>query len=490
MLRSAFSKTLAASRFQAASLQGTNRCFSVSAVQLAKPLGKLVPAAKVKAKVKVNHNKKEKSKKSGMTPYDFKDAVRTLKFETYAKDLSDLNLSELSAANLAELKDKIVTFESRVDGQIELMGGYKKYQHHELFKQHCSMVTDNTVQIHESFVKKLDGSSKDNRACLLGPKGVGKSTLLSQAQALARSQYGSDLVLLHIAEPELFVQGFSDYALNPTLKLFHQPMFTKRWIKKLRDVNEDVFKKMPLLKDVTFTNKKGVHNYKKGQNNLHEYLVNCHDFGIVGPSEAFKFFIEHLQTYSKDFPVLFSVDNVNAIFEKQFTNYFHKDMTPIHYSEFEIGSLIKQLMSGEFSFAKGGVLLSESSDLGQSKTLKVGLKLQDLDPYAEDLDHPEAVSMMQNGGINTIALTNLSKPQARTLMEFWNESGVLQIRDYATKPNFKRPEDLAEGARIMKVGEFVNEMDPVEMYEKKLEKTYFVSGGNPGVFLKNNVLNY
>lgn len=490
MLKSAATRSVSLWRSQAAALQAS-KAFSVSAVMCAPPRGKgAAPAVKTKSKVRVTHHKKEKVKKSGMTPHDFKDAVRTLNFESYAKDLSLLDIPLLSSSELQQLKDTVVAYEPEIEEQIELMGGFKKYQHHELFRQHYSMVTDNTVELQNNFVSKLSASSKNNRTCLLGSKGVGKSTLVSQAQALARSQYGKDAVLLHIEEPELFIQGFSDYVYNPTLKLYHQPMFTKRWIKKLRVVNEDAFKRMPLLRDVSFSNKKGSFAYKKGENNLHEYLVNCHDFGVLGPTDAFSFFMEHIKAYSKDFPVLFSVDNINALFETPFTKYFNKDLKPIHFSEFEIGKLIQDLMNGDLELSKGGVLLAETSDLGASKTLRVGLKLETLDPYAEDLDHEVAAKMLNNGGISAFSLANLSKDQARRLMEFWDDSGVLQVRDYATKPLYKRLEDIEAGEKTFRVGQFVNEMDKAEMYEKTLQKTYFISGGNPGMFLRNNVLRY
>lgn len=486
MLRTAVCKHVALGRLLAEPVP-ILRAFSLSAAACApkgrKPLVR-APKTKAKVKVKVNHNKKEKVKRSGITPHEFKDAVRTLRFESYARDLSDLNIPVLSAGRLQQLKDTVVGYEPKMEEMIKLMGGFKKYQHHELFRKHYSLVSDNTVEVHRTFVAQLDGTSAKNRMCFLGPKGVGKSTLISQAQALACSQHG-DAVLLHIAEPELFIKGYSDYVYNPTLKLYHQPMFTKRWIKKIRVVNEEVFRKMPLLRDVSFSNKKGAFNYKKGENNLHEYLVNCHDFGVFGATGAFLFFMEHVVAYSKDFPVLFSVDNINALFETPFTKYFHKDMSPIHFSEFELGNLIHRLMSGDLVFSKGGVLLAETSDLGASRTLRVGLQLEDLDPYATNINHDVASSIMRNGGVTTLPLANLNKDQAKKLMEFWDDSGMLHIRDYPTKPVYKRPEDVEEDEKRYRVGEFVTEMDRAATYEKKLQKTYFVSGGNPGVFLKN-----
>lgn len=486
MLRSAVARAGIRQRAQAGSLVVGLRYLSVSAT-----LGAAAPAGKKKVKLGFKSKEvKEKVKRSGMTHLKFEDAVTQLKFENLARDLTDLQLTELSAENLESVRSSVVKFKGHTEKQLKDLGSFKKAQHHELFKSHLSLVSDNTVAVRDQFLLKLDGASKENRLCLLGEKGVGKSTLVAQAQALALSQYNGDVVLLHLDHPERIVEGSSDYILNRKMKKYQQPMFTKRWIKKVRAANEAVFKKMPLTRDVSFVAKKVEHNLKKGENTVYDFILLNHDFGLVGPSTAFQFLIEELKAQSERFPVLVSIDNFNALIAEAFTKYFHPNMVPIHFTQFEAGHFIEQLVSGELSFAKGGILLAESKDLGECKTLRVGLGLQEHDPYDKrfQCDAVFADTMSKNGGIKPLFVQNFSKDQARELLLFWDKAGVLQVRDYPTKEIYKSTEEMLQDKRARKVGEYVECINPQEQLENLVQSSYMLSSGNPGNLLKINHL--
>lgn len=486
MLRSAVARAGFNHRVQAGSLAGGFRFFSVSSCRNAPP--KPQPKKKVKVGYKPKETK-EKAKKSGMTHLKFEDAVRKLNFERQARDLLDLGLAELSVDSLASVGSSVVKYNAETEKALQELGSFKKAQHHELFRNPVSLVSDNTLAIKDSFLSKLDGPSKDNRVILLGQKGVGKSTLVTQAQALALSQHSGDVVLLHLDFPERIVEGTSDYIFNTNTKKYQQPMFTKRWIRWLRQANEAVFKKMPLTRDISFVAKKVEHNLKKDTNTVHDFLTLNHDFGVSGPTAAFAFFVEELQAHSAQFPVFVSIDNFNALTVEPHTKYYHPDMRHIHFTEFEMGHFIERLVSGELSFAKGGVLLAESKDAGESKTLRVGLGLQEHNPYDKisQCDTPFAETMRQNGGIRTFQVQNLLKDHARALLEFWKSSGALQVRDYPTKAVYKTSED-GENAQAIKVGQFVASAHPETQIESILQASYIVSSGNPGNLLRANHL--
>lgn len=485
MLRSAAAKASYCQKVHVGFLSSSLRSFSFSAsVNAAAPAGK----KKVKLGFKSKETK-EKVKKGGMTHLKFRDAVRQLKFENFAKDLSSLELATLDTANVKSLHSSITKFDAQVQKQLTDLGSFKKLQHHELLREPVSLVSDNTIEVNNIFLEMLDQSSAQNRLCLIGEKGVGKSTLITQIQALALSKFNKDVVLMHLDHPEKIVEGSSDYILNRKMKKYQQPMFTKRWIKKLRAANEEVFKKMPLTRDISFTAKKVEYNLKKGENTVYDFILHNHDFGLVGPSDAFQFLIQELKAHSETFPVLVSIDNFNALIAEAYTKYFHPNMVPIHFTQFEVGHLIKQLVSGELSFSKGGVLLAESKDLGECKTLRVGLGLEEHNPYDKKkvCDSQFAESMLLNGGVQPLFLKNFTKDQARTLLSFWNESGALQIRDYPTKDSFKSSSAVQDKETKL-VGEFVECSDPTAQLENLVESTYFHSSGNPGSLLKSNHL--
>ncbi|GEQ72221.1 hypothetical protein JCM33374_g5908 [Metschnikowia sp. JCM 33374] len=488
MLRSAVARASFYSKCHAVSATSAVRTFSLTAPALA-----VAPPPKKQSKVTRKKEVKEKVKKGGMTHLKFSEAVRSLKFEKLAMDVTRQNLAELSAHTLAQSNSAVVTYNLHTEKTLRELGSFKKNQHHELFSNPVSMVTDNTNRIHAEFIENIDGPSSNNRVCLLGEKGSGKSTLVSQVQALILSKYKQNAVLLHVDQAERMVDGSSDYFFNPTLGKFHQPMFTKRWVNKLRKSNETVFKNMPLTEDVSFISKKETRELKKGTHTLYDFITHNSEFGFYGPSNAFQFLLKQLQAHSKEIPVVVSIDNFNSVIRKPHTEYFHQDMTPITLGEFEFGHFVSQLVSGEFSFAKGGLLLAESKDAGECKTLRVGLGLEVPNPYDEPqqcyMDFAEQMTL--NGGVKAFDVANMTKAQAREFLAFLDKVGVLQIREYPTKETYKSLEESAPSpGNTINVGEYVKCEDKADQFERILQSSFFASAGNPGRFLKINNLTF
>lgn len=467
--------TVAASRSQIA-------CFSTVSISSAKAV---VPGGKKKIRQgygnkKASDSTKAKPRKGGMTHLKFKDAVRQLGFE---KNAASLQLTPLSVESLDPAADAaVVKYSPETLERLSTLNSFKKYQHHELFTEPVSMVTENTRALFKEFVSKSDTPA---RVCLLGDKGAGKSTLISQVQALSVAK-NPQTILIHLDHPEKIVDGTSDYIFNTKLQKYQQPMFTKRWIIRLREANADIFKKLPLSQDITFTTKSKKSKsesevvLKKGENTVFEFLEQNHDFGKVSPTNAFQLLVEELKHHSKEVPVLVTLDNATGIINEPISKYFHPDYTPIHFKDFEVGSFLLDLMSGDLAFAKGGVLISESSDNRQCHTLDVGLGLQEYDPYykQDECDFLVANKMLANGGIKSYQLSNLSKDEVRDLMEFWEASGVLQLRDY---PRKESPAAIEEEAEEI---EEVEEINAEEVFEKSVQNNYTLTSGNVGGLVK------
>lgn len=472
------------------------RYFSGTAITYAKAASKSKDGKK---KVKQGFKKKadpsaSKAKKGGMTHLGFRDAVSALKFEKLATDLSNLDIKNLEYKSMTDRSSKVVKYEDSVEEVLSVLGSFKKYQQHELFNRPVSMITENTLRLDAEFIQKLEKNSKDNRLCILGEKGVGKSTLISQIKALALSKYNGDVVLLHLDHPEKIVEGSSDYIYNKKIEKYQQPMFTKRWIKKLRTANEGIFKKLPLTRDASFVAKKVEYNLRKGENTLYDFVLYNHDFGKVGASDAFQFFIEELVHHSKDVPVLVSIDNFNIITSKFLTRYYHPDFTPIHVKDFEMGNLILELIGGDLNFQKGGVLLAESKDVAEALTLGVGLGHKEYDPYYKpyECDFKIAEKMLSNNGVQSFFVNNLTKDEANELLRFYEASGVLQLREYPSKELYKSAQQLSEEQVAKRSGEYSEEFiyNPEEQLEKVIESHYTVSSGNPGHLLRATTLLY
>ncbi|PVH22992.1 hypothetical protein CXQ85_002717 [Candidozyma haemuli] len=399
---------------------------------------------------------KKKSKKGGLTHYRFKDAVNVLRSESNTVPLESLGVTSLDASDLQQ----------------------------GTFEQPISIVSRNTKFVLEDVLNNYEKNTKDNRFFLSGERGVGKSTLLAQAQALALSKFNNDVVLLHFESPENVINGTSDYLFNKEKGIYQQPMFTKRWIGKTRFVNEKIFRKMPLSRDFDVATEKSSFKLKKDTHTVYDFLARSRDF--TKASSAFDFLIEQLQFHSKNFPVICTIDNFNGLVSETYTKYRHPDFKPIHVTEFEMGNYLLDLFNGDVSFQKGAVLASLSKSLPNSKSLNVGLGIEEYDPYSKkwECDRVIAERLLKNGATPIVELQNLTSEEARTLVSFYNEAGVLKVRDYPYKEVVTMPEDKTSVESMKLVGALPEVADAEAQLERLINSSFNVSQGNPGHLLK------
>lgn len=390
------------------------------------------------AKAKVGHDKTKKAvsfkakkdpaatkaKKGGMTHHKFRDAVSNLGYEKFATPV------ELEPLQTVAEPGHLAKFAPAVLTKFASLQALQPYQQHEMFSEPITMSTSNTAALLEQVLSKLDQGTKSNRVCLVGPKGVGKSTLLMQTIALTNSLDANTCpIYLHIGNAQQLVDGSSDYFYNELLGKYHQPMFTKRWVWKLKQANAEVFKTLKLLRDFSFEKDRKEVKLVAGESTVFDLVDKCHDFGKYGSTGALQFLLGELEHHSASRPVIVTVDRANAVFDTPVTQYRHTDFSSVHVSEFELGSWLLALASGERSFAKGAVIFASTLDIGaHRKTLSVGLGLAPYQPYEKkflfDLDIANA--LLANGGMKPLQVAPLSKEEATLLLNFYHKSGVLQ----------------------------------------------------------------
>lgn len=443
------------------------RALCGSARRMAPP--KHTATAKQAFKVKKNHTPKEK-KKLG-THYKFADETRLSGYEKTG--VSVAHLPEFSA----EPSESLMRYSPETETRLAGLGAFRRHQHHELFSNPVTLATANTRRL-GGFVAGLGAEFKNNRLCLVGERGVGKSTLMTQAQALA----GADTVLLHFGKPEQIANGLSDYVYNRKAQKYQQPMFTKRWIMQTRAANAAVFQKMPLTQDVSFVAKKKLHALKAGEHTLWDYVSLTQDFGTA--LLAFAFFVSELAHHSAQFPVLATIEDANSVGLGGKTKYRASDYSPIHLSQFEMGAFVLLLISGDAPFVKGGVLLAESSGYGHLKTLSVGLGLEEHDPYlkSSECDVRVAEAFLANGGVQPFCVANFSKEEARAFLRFCVDSRAVRLSEYPQKEKHKDSAMLARGEP--------STADPAQQFEQLVQSAYVVSLGNPGYIFQATSIHY
>lgn len=463
-------------------LPGRVRAFLLSANLLAK-----APAGSKAGKQKMSYkptNQKTKLKKTGMTHLKFQRAVSSLNFESMATDFSKVSVPTFSHQNMSA--SQVMRYLELTESFFNLLGYFKPYQHHELFAKPISLVSENTLAIYDQFVSKIDQvSTAENRICLEGERGCGKSTLLAQATALARSRLDDNLIVMHFGTPEKLSDGSSSYFLNAQSGLYHQPMFTKRWIFNFKKANAAVLKKLPLLRDIVVSTARRDVKLRAQQNSLLDFLEASYDFGKMASTTAWDFFIEELRLHSDKVPVLVTIDDFNTMVDQPITQYRHPDFTPIHISEFEVGSFLLKIAGGSFKFQNGGVLCATTSTISlDHKTLNVCLKHEEYDPYLKTLDRKIATMLLENGGIKPMLLKNFSKTEARLLLQFYRNAGVLQLKDYPVKK--VTPATAASELVALQPAE----PDSEYLFDHIAENKFVTSGGNPGYLLRASVMSF
>lgn len=259
----------------------------------------------------------------------------------------------------------------------------------------------------------------------------------------------------------------------------------------MRQANENLLKKMPLTRDISFQSKRVDYNLKKGTNTVYDFLLHNHDFGKTVPTSAFSFLVEELEAHSKSTPILVTIDDFNSIIDRPITEYRHADFTSIHLSEFEMGDFILRLTGGEINFAKGGVLLAVKGDTKLAhKNLSVALKQEEHDPYSKTVDRSIVEALEKNGGIKPFTVKNLTKPETEQLLRFYQASGVLHVKDYATNDSYKSAEELAQEKASARAGKPEAVINSEEQFNKIVENQYTVSTGNPGFLVQATALSY
>ncbi|KAI5956928.1 hypothetical protein KGF54_000547 [Candida jiufengensis] len=429
---------------------------------------------------------KDKVKKStGLTHLPFPKAVQNLKLDKLAPSLG--NIEPISTQNLTT--GTVTKYSPPTEIKLKEFEAFKKFQHHELFQHPISLITSNTLNIYNSFVKNLNQESKTNRKYIDGIKGVGKSTLINQALALSIEETKGEVIILHLSSADIIGNGSSDYFFNNKLNLYQQPMATKRWLKKILKVNEENFKKLKLTKDISFFKDKVKIELKANNNTLYDYLSQNREINTSQPTNSFQFFIEQLQDHSKTIPIIISIDDFNSFSDFSITKYKNPDYKPIHIKEFELGKFLLDVSSGDLNFIKGGVLLAKSFDFAPSrKTTQVAVyPKEDYDPYMKypNLDMSVSKKLSRNGGISPIKMNLMTKDEVRSLLQFWKDQQVLIVRKDYNKKDFNKQEEIVEVET-----EEQPEFNADKQFEKLVQSSFVVSQGNPYGILKQNLISY
>lgn len=341
--------------------------------------------------------------------------------------------SAAALAATAPAEAQVLRYSSDTAKALTYFGSFKLTQRNELFKDRATLVRpSSTGALFEIIKKGTSSSSKTNRFCITGAKGVGKSTALAQAQALALE---NGYVVIPVPQAHELVSGEFDAVINKKKQkesgssaastIFQQPMYVKRWMERIAKGNKELLSTIKISQDYSFETPGSQKKLKftKGEHTIYSLLTNrshserCDIVEIV---------ITELANQS-DVPVLFTLDEFNVFAAKNYARNRDVDNKPIYHGQLQVPNTFLQFFSGEREF-KNGAVIAALAAYKNGETIPVGLGLKaQAEPYsrANEYDHVLASKLLANGGVKPLDVSPFTLEETKTILSYYSNGGVI-----------------------------------------------------------------
>lgn len=387
----------------------------------------LAAAATRKSFNKKNSYDKSKNRKGSGNDKSFKDTILTKNYKKIALKFDENLINDLPTIN-SENKDLIlnsfVKYPTDCIKKLHIAGSFKPNQYNELYSQPLTLFRSvEDLKLLE--IVNKNSTSLNNRFLINGQSGIGKSTILTHFQTFALNKNNNNAILFPISNADLLVDGSNDFKLNPETKKFDQPMYTRSFLKKFKNLNQDVLNKIPLSNEIIpITNL-----YKKSNNaKINGSLLDFVDYILkASPLEsnttfAFTTILDELSKQDK-LPVYLTIDNFSAFIQHGMTKYRDTQNRRIYFQNFTVADSLLQFVSGEKSFKNGAIMVATHGDhrLNNNGTLDVlsGKKSSDDFAYAKftDFDYRFANRLLQNNGLQNFNISKFNLDECKSLVD-------------------------------------------------------------------------
>lgn len=358
------------------------------------------------------------SKKSAGSFRFFEDHVHAGRYHKK----SEANLSTISPFEGALTEGAVVRYTELQKQKLTQCGAFKKDQYAEVFPTPVTLVRPETKQLESVVNNAFNAPSSENRVCLVGERGIGKSTLL--AHSLAIAVQNENAVVISIPHALRLVDGSCDYWFDSKLGTYTQPMYTKRLLDKIRHANATSLPKINLSKEYV------IESSAKGRAatkfNTQHTLADLVKANVAGRQrgQILQILFDELLNQSKA-PVFVAVDNFSALTASPQTAYRNTENKPLYLSDFQITNFILCLTSAQKSFQKGAVILSTSADDRNTLTLNTGLGLAQAGPYTPQYKLNRRIASQLNG-VKPIEVSKLTKDQVSSLVGVLADAGAFR----------------------------------------------------------------
>lgn len=352
------------------------------------------------------------------------------------------SLKDLDKANvLSEHNEgKVMGLPEPVVDALRAVEAFKTTQGWSLFRRPAVLMRKEAIQIAALFKEVEESASgqqkKTIRRILSGERMSGKSTLLLQALSMG---FLRDWFVISLPEAQDIVNAHTDYAPLPKSEpmQYTQDTYTANLLQQILKSNGT------FLESTKITTKPDLPLPLPAKATLKELIA----LGMANPEASWPVFVALWNELSKPGqpPILLAVDGLSHIMRD--SEYLSADVKPIHAHDL---TLIRQFidhLSGQKQLPNGGIVLgaTSQSNAPTSPALDFCIEVAEArqktpdnvpqwNPYKKvDVRVMEALKDLnsEKSDFDVIKVGGLSKDEARSIMEYYAESGMLrhQVND-------------------------------------------------------------
>lgn len=416
-------------------------CFSTSATRYAVGPKKKNLAAAPKKGVKSLNTKK--SRKAAAGDSGKKPAVGERKALRKRIVLSNNNalevpgLQDLDKSNVLseQIEGKVMGLPDAVVDALRSVDAFKTSQGWALFRRPAVLMRKEAIQLAKLFKEVEDASAgkqkKTIRRIISGERMSGKSTLVLQGLSIG---YLRDWFVINLPEAQDIVNAHTEYAPLADSKppQYTQDTYTANLLQQILKSN-GVF-----LQANKLTQKPNISLPLSAKATLKELVA----LGVANPEASWPVFTALWKELSQPGrpQILLAVDGLSHIMRN--SEYLSADVKPIHAHDLTLIRHFVDHLSGQKQLPNGGIVLAATSQSNSPSSpalefcieaaeakQKAPDQIPEWNPYKPvDMRVMEALKDLSSNSkdLDLLQVKGLSKDEARSIMEYYAESGLLR----------------------------------------------------------------
>ncbi|KAJ4301182.1 hypothetical protein N0V90_003273 [Kalmusia sp. IMI 367209] len=362
------------------------------------------------------------------------------------------NDNALEVSSLKDL-DKATALSEANEGQVRgipegtvdalrAVEAFKTTQGWSLFRRPATLVRKETVEL-AKILREAESQKKTIRRIISGERQSGKSTLLLQGLSMA---FLREWVVINLPEAQDIINAHTEYAplADSQPMQYTQDTYTANLLSQILKANNTA--NNPIFEKLKVTTKPTLPLQLPANATLKQLI----ELGIVNPEASWPVFIALWQELTQPGrpPVMLSIDGTAHMMKE--SDYLNAEVKPIHSYDLTLIRHFMDHLSGIKSLPNGGVILAATSQSNAPSTPALDFSVQvaetrqvdpeniprwnpykNIDPRVmealKDLHSPTA----KGDGVkamDVIKVGGLSKDEARSIMEYYAESGMLRAK--------------------------------------------------------------